>query len=242
MKIAVLVLSAALSAAAARSLFVSGPLNNTTLFFSGLAAGAALYGWFFDKLKKMRWLTVSIVSMLASVAAFSAFLAVSGSRATADFAEDFVIVLGAGSRDGRPMPALERRLAAAAEYHRRNPAALVIVSGGQGFGETEPESQVMKRFLVEAGVPAEQILLESNSFSTFTNMLYSGEIIEALGGGGAPSVAVVTNSFHMFRSISFARQMGFDARSHPAPTPFGAVWLMYPREVAAVVKMWLVGR
>ena len=242
MKITILAVAVLVSLAAVRSAILSGLFSNNTLFFTGIALCIFVYGWFFDKLKKMRWLTISIISMFISFIAFSGFLAFYGNRQTATYDEDFVIVLGAGVRQGRIMPALQRRLEAAVRYHERNPYAIIIVSGGQGYREPYSESYVMARFLIEAGVPVDQILMEASSTSTFTNMLYSRDVLELYAEPGAnPTVAVITNDFHMFRSISFAHMMGFDARSYPAPTPFLSKWTMYPREVAATIKMWVLG-
>ena len=242
MKITILAVAAVVSLFAVRSAIISGPFSNNTLFFTGIAICIFVYGWFFDKFKKMRWLTISIISMFVSFIAFSAFLAFYGNRQTVTFDEDFVIVLGAGVRQGRIMPVLRRRLEVAVRYHERNPYAIIIVSGGQGYREPYPESYVMARFLIEAGVPADQILLEASSTSTFTNMLYSRDVLELYADPDTiPTVAVITNDFHMFRSVSFARRMGFDARSYPANTPFFSKLTMYPREVAATIKMWVIG-
>ena len=242
MKITILAVAFLVSLFAVRTAIISGLFSNNTLFFTGIAACIFVYGWFFDKLRRMRWLTISIMSMFVSFIAFAGFLAFYGNRQTATYDEEFVIVLGAGVRQGRIMPALRRRLEVAVRYHERNPYAIIIVSGGQGYREPYPESYVMARFLIEAGVPADQIIMEASSTSTFTNMLYSRDILDMYAQPGTnPAIAVITNDFHMFRSVSFAHRMGFDARSYPAPTPFLSKWTMYPREVAATIKMWVLG-
>ena len=241
-KITIFAAAVLISLVAIRSAIISGPINNNTIFFTGIAICLFAYGWFFDKLIKMRWLTISIVSMFISVVAFAGFLAFYGSRQTATYDEEFVIVLGAGVRQGRILPVLRRRLEMAIQYHERNPYAVIIVSGGQGYREPYPESYVMARFLIDAGVPADQILIEASSTSTFANMLYSREILEMYTQPGTdPTVAIITNDFHMFRSVSFANRMGIDARSYPATTPLLSKWTAYPREVAATIKMWLIG-
>ena len=241
-KITILAAAIIISLSAFRSAVLNGIFSNNTLFFTGIAVSLFVYGLFFNKLKKMRWLTISIISMFISFIAFTAFLFVYGNRQTATYDEEFVIVLGAGVRQGRIMPVLRRRLEAALRYHERNPYAIIIVSGGQGYREPYPESYIMARFLIEAGVPADQILIEASSTSTFTNMLYSRDVLEMyIEPGSNPTIAVITNDFHMFRSMSFASRMGFNARSYPAPTPFTTKWGAYPREIAATIKMWIIG-
>ena len=242
MRITVFTVAVLVSIVAIRSIVTNGLINNNSLFFTGIAICFVVYGWFFDKLKKIRWLTISILSLFVSFIAFAGFLAVYGNRQTVTYDEDFVVVLGAGVRQGRITPTLRRRLETAVRYHERNPYAVIIVSGGQGYREPYPESYVMAKFLIEAGIPEDQILIEAGSTSTFTNMFYSREIVEMLAEASTtPTVAIITNDFHMFRSLSFANKMGFDARSYPAPTPFFSKWTMYPREVAATIKMWITG-
>ena len=242
MKIILLIIAALLSVTAIRSAFISGPFNNNTFFFAGLAAGVFVYGWFFGKLKKMRWLTITIISMFISLAGFAVFLAMYGNRTTALYNEEFVIVLGAGVRQGRIMPPLRMRLEMALKYHERNPNAIIVVSGGTGYGELHSESYVMANFLIAHGIPAGQIIKENYSTSTFENLLFTRMILERYTCFDArPTAVIITNRFHIFRGVSFANRMGFDARSYPAPTPRGSILSMYPREVAAVIKMWIIG-
>jgi len=46
----------------------------------------------------------------------------------------------------------------------------------------------------------------------------------------------------MFRSSRFAAAYGMDATEFPASTPWRGMVFYYLREVAAVVKMWVIGR
>ena len=242
MKLIILGLGCVFTLAAARSAFLGGLTSNNTFFFAGFAVCAFMYGWFYDRLKRIVWVTAVIVSSLASIFGFSLFLGLYGSRSTVTYDEEFLIVLGAGIRDGRIMPPLRKRLEAALRYHDKNPGALIVVSGGQSIRERNPESQVMAQFLIDNGVPYEIILMENESTSTFENLLFTREMLEGdVDFDPPPTAAIVTNDFHMFRSVSFAGRIGFDARSYPAPTPFSSVLPMYPREVAAVIKMWLIG-
>lgn len=242
LKFLILALSAVFFLATVRSVIISGPISNNSLFFAAISVCVFVYGLFFGTLKKIRPLTIAIVSMFVSLIGFTVFLAAYGSRSTATYEEEVIIVLGAGTRQGRVMPPLRRRLESAIRYHERNPDALIVVSGGLGYREQYSESYVMARFLMERGVPENRIIQEAYSTSTFENILFSREVLADYGlfWHGMPA-AIVTNDFHVFRGVSFANTLGFDARSYPAPTPFRSVFLLYPREVAAVIKMWLIG-
>lgn len=237
-----LFLAAAISLIATiRGAFISGIHNNTTLFLLGITLVLFGYGYFFDRLKKRIWLTIVIFAIFAIIIIFSASLFFYGRQATTTFDEDVAIVLGAGTRNGEVLSTLARRLDAAVSYHRQNPDALIIVSGGLGHRETLTEAYVMARYLIERGVCPSRILLEEMAYSTYSNMRYSRKIIDE-HFNHVPSVVVITSNFHMYRSVRFARQMGLSANIYPSAVPWYAVPFAYLREVASVVKMWLIGR
>jgi len=237
----ILVVSLLIAIAAIRSGMVSGPANNNTIFLVGITIVVAVYGWFFENLKKLRWLTIAMASVFVIVLGFSTFLAVYGRRVTADFTEDVVLVLGGGIRQGEVRPTLQRRLDQALGYHQRNPDAIILVTGGSGYGEIISEAEAMARYLIRYGVPAGQILLEEEAVSTYTNMTFSRVILDE-HFSEPPRVVVVTSDFHMFRSARFAGMHGIDATVYPASTPWIGTPFYYLREVAAVIKMWVIGR
>jgi len=241
MKKLILAFSLFTAIAAIRSWMVSGPTNNNTIFLGGITLAIGIYGWFFGKFKKMRWLTITIGVTIVSLLGFSSFLGIYGRRATADYTEDVVLVLGGGIRQGEVRPTLQMRLDQAIKYHANNPRALIIVTGGTGYGEEISEAEAMARYLIRNGVPAAQILLEDAAYSTYTNMSYSYNLIAA-HFETPPRVVVITSDFHMFRSAQFAQQLGGEVTTYPAPTPWIGAPFYYLREVAAVIKMWIIGR
>ena len=227
--------------AAIRSAMQSGPTNNNTIFLACIAVVVGLYGWFFERFKKMRWLTITIAAMIISVLSFSAFLAAYGRRSTVDYTEDAILILGAGILRGEPRPSLQMRLDQARIYHSRNPSAMIIVTGGLGYGQVISEAESMANYLISHGIPAGQIILEDMAHSTYTNMSFSRDVIDA-HFETPPKVAIVTSNFHMFRSVRFARMHGIDAAVYSASTPLVGMPFYYVREVAAVIKMWIIGR
>lgn len=241
MKIFILLVSIFMAISAIRSAAVSGPSNNNTIFLAIITVALGVYGWFYDRFKKMRWLTVTIAAMFVSIVGFSAFLAVYGRRSTADFTEDVVLVLGGGIRQGEIRPTLQMRLDQAVAYHRNNPNALIIVTGGTGYGEIISEGEAMAQYLISHGIPAQQIIVEGEAVSTYTNMTFSREKIDAYFDR-PPRAVIITSDFHMFRSARFAYMHGIDASIYPARTPLLGTPFYYVREVAAVIKMWVIGR
>ena len=153
---------------------------------------------------------------------------------------DYVIVLGAQVKGEEPSPTLEQRINRAAQYLKENPDTLLIASGGQGSDEEISEAECIRRVLVERhGIDPGRILMEDRSTSTAENLRYSMEII----GDANASVGIVTNGFHEYRAMLFARKAGFRALSSvPAKTllPIGIHYTV--REFFGVVSFIIRGR
>lgn len=206
---------------------------------AGLGAMLLAYGIFFDKLPHKKLIGAVIAFGLVVILSFGSFLAVYGGRDTADYNEETVIVLGCGIRGERVSVGLAKRLNKAAEYHEKNPDAMIIVSGGQGPQEDIPEALAMKRYLVEKGISEDKIIMEDKSTSTITNFRYSREIMEEKGLSLSTAV-FVTNGYHVYRASSYAKDEGFIEISHLGTD---IIWytvpMNYMREMLAVVKMWI---
>ena len=125
-----------------------------------------------------------------------------GSRAPAGL--DCLIVLGAQVREDGPSAVLKYRLDAAADYLRENSSTVCIVTGGKGPSEPFSEGLGMKQYLVEAGIPADRIIVEDRALNTVQNIQYS----KALLPSPDASVAIVTNNFHVTRGLALARKQG----------------------------------
>ena len=115
---------------------------------------------------------------------------------------DYIVVLGARVFGTEPSPILQYRIDAAYDYLMENPETTAIVSGGQGENEDISEAECMARVLLERGIPSERILLEDKSTTTAENMAYSRELMTKKD----PTVGIVTNNFHVFRSVCIARK------------------------------------
>ena len=157
-----------------------------------------------------------------------------------DDGADVLIVLGGGIRGRTPTLTLKYRLDSAYEYLERNPATVVIVSGGQGDDEVCPESEVMKSYLVGRGISGDRIIEENESKSTEENFRFSKAITDELFPGG--TVVFTTTRFHVFRSELVAKKEGLNAEGIPAK----GVWYITPndylRECAAITVYFLKGK
>jgi len=204
-----------------------------------------LWGVFYDKIKEatskglLKALKCMVVGAICFETLLVGYVALCGETDTATCKEDALIVLGAGVRGDRVTLPLKLRLDRALEYHEKNPSALIIVSGGQGVGETVTEAYAMKKYLVEKGVPEELIIEEDKATSTSENMKYSKRILDGIYGGDV-SICFVTNNFHVYRSSRLAKMAGFENVTH---LHTGLQWYNYVpnyiRETLAILKMWI---
>jgi uncharacterized SAM-binding protein YcdF (DUF218 family) len=105
------------------------------------------------------------------------------------------------------------RLRYAAHLYRQTKLP-VLVSGGRGYDDRLPQADVMAGILQQDfKVPVNW--REGQSLTTWENAGYSRDILQR---AGVNRVLLVTQAFHMKRSVESLRQFGFDVL--PAPTHF----------------------
>ncbi len=153
---------------------------------------------------------------------------------------DAIIVLGAQVKpDGTPNLQLQWRLDAAIEAWQRRRCVLVVC-GAQGDDEPAPEGEVMYGYLVDHGIPAEDVLKDTSSFNTRENLRNAAALLAEREGLEIRRVAIVTSDYHVARALSLARDEGFaDAQGIPSPTLGG--WYRVKnltREGVAWIKYW----
>ena len=126
-------------------------------------------------------------------------------------ASDAILELGAGVRgDGTPSHMLEDRLLCALSLYEEGAADSVIVSGDHG-SEHYDEVNVMKRYLIERGVPSDRIFMDHAGFSTYDSLFRAKAIF------GARSLVVVTQAYHSYRALMIGRHLGLDCSGVSAP-------------------------
>lgn len=214
--------------------------NANAGLFATYALGLFLIfvGVFFDKLleKLPKWLKISFLSAVGVAVVFICVLFIYGDCDNVTYSEDAVIVLGAGIRGEEPTETLAKRLDVAIEYHKKNPHAVIVVSGGQGHNEDITEALAMERYLVAAGVAADKIIKEERSTSTAENFVYSKELLDS-HFDGEYSVAFITNDFHIMRAALAASRSGYAGATHAhSSTAFYTFLPNTLRECLAFVK------
>ncbi|MBR7032268.1 MAG: YdcF family protein [Clostridia bacterium] len=215
------------------------PVNLLGIFLSVLLVGGAVFLFFFDYevsgnvdevrlhdliCSFLRTVYLYVECMLIGTVAANAIAA----RAEPAPDRDFLIILGCAIRkDGTPTPLLAGRVDRAIEFYEKQKKKTgkeltFITSGGKGSDEILSESAVMKRYLIERGIPEERIVEEDKSADTYQNMQFSKKKIEAIDPNG--KIAFSTTNFHVFRSGIFARRFKMRAIGVGAKTK----WYFWP--------------
>lgn len=117
---------------------------------------------------------------------------------------DCILILGAGVRGNNPSPMLEDRLLQGIELYKRGVAKKIIMSGDHG-SKNYDEVNVMKNFAIEHGVPSEDIFMDHAGFSSYESMYRAKEIF------GVKTAIVVTQKYHLYRSLYIAKRLGIEA-------------------------------
>ncbi|MDD7408152.1 MAG: ElyC/SanA/YdcF family protein [Anaerovoracaceae bacterium] len=151
---------------------------------------------------------------------------------------DAIIVLGAQVKKSGPSTVLRYRLDTACDYLEEHPGVKCVVSGGQGYNEPETEAECMKKYLADRGIPAARIIKEDRSASTVQNLEFSKKYIDIEND----RIGIVTNNFHVFRSVHIAERSGY---RHVFGMASGSKLLNLPnnmlRETAGILKDKLAG-
>ncbi len=153
-------------------------------------------------------LGVGVVLLAVAIVPFGwQLVSTSGHRYSMDDVPDRPVglVLGAGVRpDGRPSFLLAQRLDMAAELYRDGRLRAVLVSGDNGTAEYN-ETDTMRDYLIDAGVPADRVVGDHAGFSTWDSCARARDIFSADGA------IVLTQRFHLPRAVKLCRAAGIDA-------------------------------
>ena len=155
---------------------------------------------------------------------------------------DALIVLGAAVHGDRVTWVLSNRLDTAYDYAVAHPHTTLVVSGGQGDGESVTEASAMAGYLVRRGIDQSRILQEDKATSTAENFAFSKKIIDEQLGKDA-TIGFVTTRFHVYRAGRVALKGGIPARGLGAPDVWYLAINNFLRECVGIcwytVKGWI---
>ena len=117
---------------------------------------------------------------------------------------DCIIILGAGIWGDKPSPMLEDRLQEGIKLYQNNVSDKIIMSGDHGKKEYD-EVNIMKNYVIERGIPSEDIFMDHAGFSTYESIYRAKKIFQA------KKIVIVTQKYHLYRALYIANRLGIEA-------------------------------
>lgn len=170
----------------------------------------------------MGWATKAMVRIVASAIVGVALLWAASMAAVLIFSSidqarpaESIVVLGAAQYDGKPSPVLKARLDHGIDLWNRRMGKLLVLTGGQGAGDTTSEAAVGRAYARKRGVPDSVILMEDKGRTTRESML---AVADTLGKRGMKTAILVSDPFHMLRLWVMGRRFGLTPYTSPTRT------------------------
>ena len=127
---------------------------------------------------------------------------------------DAAIVLGAAVWGIQVSPVFKERINHGIDLYQNRKVRKLIFTGGQGNNTEPTEASAARLYALQRGIPADDILIEEKSHTTYENILYAKQIADV---HGLRKVLIVSDPLHMKRAVAMARDVGLVA--DPSPTP-----------------------
>jgi len=152
---------------------------------------------------------------------------------------EYLVILGCQVNGSLASLPLLRRGYNAVNYMKRHENVKAVITGGQGPREDITEAEAMRRLLAENDIGEERILIENKSRSTIENLKFADELYDLLD----KNIVIVTSDYHMFRSLSIAKRLGYkNAAGLAARSQVSVLPAYLLREYVAVMYYALSGK
>lgn len=151
--------------------------------------------------------------------------------AESDQSFDYILVLGCRVySDGRLSPMLEDRLLTAFSLYEDGVCDRILMSGDSRTVYYD-EVGTMREAAIAAGIPADAIFTDPAGLSTYDSVAHLLSHFEG------KRVVIVTQEYHLYRSLYLAEKLGVDAYGVSADRrPYSNQWKYSLREVLARCK------
>lgn len=177
---------------------------------------------FLKKIKKLIIIILTLILLTVLLPNFYVRL-IGSARIKKDLSSvkdaDYILVLGAGLKSGKPSDMLRDRLDAAIELYNSGVCKKLLMSGDH-TDKYYDEVSAMKTYAVENGVKESDIFMDHAGISTYDSMYRAKNLFSA------KKIIVVTQRYHIYRALYIAENLGIEAYgSVPAPRLYkGAVY------------------
>ena len=143
---------------------------------------------------------------------------------------DCILVLGAAVKGDVPSKILKDRLDVAIALYEAGVAPKLLLSGDNGQVNYN-EVKVMAKYVLDAGVPDEDIFLDHAGFSTYESMYRARDVFTV------KTAVVVTQKYHLYRALQIGKALGLDVKGVASDQKSYAGQIYRDiREIAARIK------
>lgn len=126
-----------------------------------------------------------------------------------------IVVFGTAQYNGVPSPVLAARLDHAIELYRKDLAPFIVVTGGNQPGDQYTEATASANYLIQRGVPDEDVLREVSGTSSWQSLAAAANFLD---DRDINDVLLVSDPFHSLRIRAMASELGLEAHSSPTKT------------------------
>lgn len=159
----------------------------------------------------IRWIMISVGGVILFLSGTNAWVLLSAKSRCYESLElvpsrDVAVVLGTSPRlsSGSSNPFFESRMDAAAELYKRGKVRHILVSGDNRRKDYD-EPTAMRDALVKRGIPEQAVSMDFAGLRTLDTVERARAVF------GLSEALIVTDDFHLARSLFLAKAKGLDA-------------------------------
>ena len=148
---------------------------------------------------------------------------------------DYIVILGAGIRRGKPSPMLEDRLKTGISLYNNDISNKILITGDH-MNDDYDEVTVMKNYLLEHGIPEEDIITDNYGISTYDSIYRVKNVYKS------NKVVIVSQRYHLYRSLFLSDNL--DLKSYGVEADlryYYGQWYREIREILARNKDFIKG-
>lgn len=148
---------------------------------------------------------------------------------------DYIVVLGAGIRRGKPSPMLEDRLKTGISLYNNDISNKILITGDH-MNDNYDEVTVMKNYLLEHGIPEEDIITDNYGISTYDSIYRVKNVYKS------NKVVIVSQRYHLYRALFLSDNLDLESYGVEANLRYYyGQWYREIREILARNKDFIKG-
>ena len=148
---------------------------------------------------------------------------------------DYIVILGAGIRRGKPSPMLEDRLKTGISLYNNDISNKILITGDH-MNDDYDEVTVMKNYLLEHGIPEEDIITDNYGISTYDSIYRVKNVYKS------NKAVIVSQRYHLYRALFLSDNL--DLKSYGVEADlryYYGQWYREIREILARNKDFIKG-